>query len=298
MIERNFQPKPYPPGPSSQPGLFGAPVPLSPQKTDYDNEHEHEKEVGQASLPAFDDEHDENQPESGPEGATRYAFLVSYDGAPYAGWQYQTNGLSIQQVVEEAAGKLTGAPVRVMAAGRTDSGVHALGQVASFKVPHGPQGAPRRVLAPKNIVMGMNHYLPPAIRVLGARIVPESFDPRKDARLRHYRYWLIQGGSPPGVRARLARLDAIANQLGLACPDARSFSGAARLRGVSKRPLPRQPNGSGPRTRGTKTLFPACLLATPGNWAFSPSLIFSAVHSSIRWSECWWEPRLRWAGGK
>lgn len=107
-------------------------------------------------------------------------LIVEYDGTAYAGWQIQPNGIAIQQVLEEVLARIVGTPVRVRSSGRTDAGVHALGMVACFftEVAH-PLSAFRE---------GANSLLPPDIAVVAAEEVAIEFDPRRDARGKHYRY--------------------------------------------------------------------------------------------------------------
>jgi tRNA pseudouridine38-40 synthase len=110
----------------------------------------------------------------------RVALVLEYDGTAYRGSQYQENGPSIQAQLESAVEKLTGSAVRAAFAGRTDAGVHALGQVAAVDV------ASR--LTPTELVNGINHFLPADIAVREAREVAVEFDPRRHARSRTYRY--------------------------------------------------------------------------------------------------------------
>ena len=86
-----------------------------------------------------------------------FKMIVEYDGSAYCGWQRQKNGTSIQQVLEDAIKKITGQKVAVIGSGRTDAGVHALNQVASFKC--------STSLPLNNIYRGMNRVLPPDIVV-------------------------------------------------------------------------------------------------------------------------------------
>lgn len=120
---------------------------------------------------------------SGDESANlrRIALLLEYDGTAYRGSQYQDNGPSIQAELESAIEKLTGELLaRAAFAGRTDTGVHALGQVAAFDT--------RGNLHEAEFVSGLNHFLPLDIAVRAAREVEQRFDPRRDARSRAYRY--------------------------------------------------------------------------------------------------------------
>src|SRR5512142_1935334 len=121
-------------------------------------------------------------------------LTLEYDGTRYVGWQVQPNGPSIQAEVERALGELHGAPRRVTAAGRTDAGVHARGQVCSF-----PEPWPLPLSA---YVRGMNALLPADVAVRAASVEPEGFDARRSARGKRYRY-LIQNGA---TRSPLGRL--------------------------------------------------------------------------------------------
>ena len=110
----------------------------------------------------------------------RIALVLEYDGTGYRGSQYQENGPSIQGELESAVEKLTGVTVRASFAGRTDAGVHALGQVAALDV--------ESRLSPAELVSGLNHFLPGDIAVRRAMEVAADFDPRRHARSRTYRY--------------------------------------------------------------------------------------------------------------
>jgi tRNA pseudouridine38-40 synthase len=110
----------------------------------------------------------------------RVKLILEYDGTRYVGWQVQPNGRSIQAELKEALGKLLGAPVEVAAAGRTDSGVHATGQVVCFDT--------GRALPLKAYWMGLNSLLPEDIAVVRAEEVAADFDPRRWSRGKRYRY--------------------------------------------------------------------------------------------------------------
>ena len=112
----------------------------------------------------------------------RIALRLQYDGAPFAGSQRQRDRPTVQSALESAAEALTGCPHRIALAGRTDAGVHALGQVAAFTT--------ASALSERRWVGGLNRYLPPAVAVQAARAVPAEFDPRRAARERTYRYWV------------------------------------------------------------------------------------------------------------
>src|SRR5579864_9636131 len=111
----------------------------------------------------------------------RYKLTIEYDGAPFSGWQVQDNGPSVQGALENAVKAICGEVVRVHGAGRTDAGVHALGQVAHCDI--------ARHFVPGRFRDGLNAHLRPApIGVLSAEIVSENFEARFSAKRRHYRY--------------------------------------------------------------------------------------------------------------
>lgn len=112
-------------------------------------------------------------------GGRRVALLMEYDGTAYRGSQYQDNGSSIQAELEAAINNLTAETVRAAFAGRTDAGVHALGQVAVFDTDS--------ELPLDRLEGGLNHYLPGDIVVREAKEAP-GFDPRRHAVGRRYRY--------------------------------------------------------------------------------------------------------------
>ncbi len=107
-------------------------------------------------------------------------LLISYDGTEFSGWQRQPDRRTVQQDLEEAIGRLTGVEPPTNASGRTDAGVHALGQVVHF---HTASEHP-----PEVFVKALNAILPPDIRVRGAEEVPQSFHATLDAKAKLYRY--------------------------------------------------------------------------------------------------------------
>ena len=117
-------------------------------------------------------------------------ITVAYEGTAYVGWQRQPNGSSIQECLEAALAEIEGTAVAVVGAGRTDSGVHALGQVASVRLRH--------QIAPDALLRAVNANLPSDIRVLTAEVRPEPFHARFDATAKSYRYRLEHDsvGSP------------------------------------------------------------------------------------------------------
>jgi tRNA pseudouridine38-40 synthase len=118
-----------------------------------------------------------------------YRITLAYDGADFRGWQRQRHGAgrTVQGEVEAALARLAGgAPVAVAGAGRTDAGVHALGQVASFDLP--------REVAPGELQRALNGLLPDDVRILEAALAPAGFHARRSAASKLYRYVLDCGG--------------------------------------------------------------------------------------------------------
>ena len=123
---------------------------------------------------------------------TRYKVIIEYDGGPFVGWQRQDNGTTVQGVLEQALLAFTGETVVVKGAGRTDSGVHALGQVAHFDL------ATER--AADTIRDALNaHLRPNPVAILSAESVAADFDARFSARRRHYLYRLTDRRAPPVI---------------------------------------------------------------------------------------------------
>jgi tRNA pseudouridine38-40 synthase len=111
----------------------------------------------------------------------RYKLTLEYDGSPFSGWQRQANAMSVQQLVEEAFARLTGKATIVRGAGRTDSGVHALAQIAHVQL--------ARDWPPNIIRDAINaHLRPHPIAVLDVAAVDDDFDARFSASSRHYLY--------------------------------------------------------------------------------------------------------------
>lgn len=110
----------------------------------------------------------------------RIAMGIEYDGTNYVGWQLQDNGPSVQGVVEEALGQVANHPLRITCAGRTDTGVHALGQVVHFDT--------EVERSERSWVFGCNANLPKDVAVTWAKSVNDDFHARFSAKLRRYRY--------------------------------------------------------------------------------------------------------------
>lgn len=142
----------------------------------------------------------------------RYAMRVEYHGGPFAGWQRQDNAPSVQETLETACAALTGEPASVQGAGRTDSGVHAHGQVAHVDLP--------KAFPPDTVRDALNHHMAPApVAVTACAQVAEAFHARFDAVERSYRYRLIDRRAPLTLDKGLAwrvpqRLDADAMHAG------------------------------------------------------------------------------------
>jgi tRNA pseudouridine38-40 synthase len=112
-------------------------------------------------------------------------LVVSYDGTDFSGWQTQPGFRTVQETLEAAIAALTGERVRANASGRTDTGVHAVGQVVNF---YSTTAHPPDVL-----VRALNAHLPADVVVRGAEDVPQAFDANRDARRKLYRYVIHDG---------------------------------------------------------------------------------------------------------
>lgn len=127
----------------------------------------------------------------------RYKLTLEYHGGPYCGWQRQDNGYGVQQALEDAVRKLDASVDKITAAGRTDAGVHALGQVAHVDM--------ARAWEPFDLAKAINHFLRrERVSVLDVEAVADDFHARFDARARHYRYRIIQRRAPLAVEDGLA----------------------------------------------------------------------------------------------
>ncbi|MDD5298495.1 MAG: tRNA pseudouridine(38-40) synthase TruA [Rhodocyclaceae bacterium] len=121
----------------------------------------------------------------------RIALGIEYDGTCFSGWQSQPSGNTVQDALERALARIAGEPLKVVCAGRTDAGVHGIGQVAHFDT---------EVLRPITAwVRGVNTHLPPSVAVTWAEPVPDEFHARFSARSRSYRYLLLNHPVRPGL---------------------------------------------------------------------------------------------------
>ena len=122
----------------------------------------------------------------------RYRLILEYDGGPFVGWQRQAQGASVQGALESAIEKLSGERVTVTGAGRTDAGVHALGQVAHFDLV--------KDFEPGKVRDALNHYLrPDPVSVLDAVAADGEFHARFCATARHYLLRILNRRSPPAL---------------------------------------------------------------------------------------------------
>ncbi len=120
---------------------------------------------------------------------TRFALTLEWDGRPFMGWQRQDHGPSVQQALEQAVLAVTGETVVAHAAGRTDTGVHALAMRAHVDV--------AREIAPFRLMEGLNARLRPApVAVLACEAVAEDWHARFSCRARHYEYRIVNRRAP------------------------------------------------------------------------------------------------------
>ncbi len=113
----------------------------------------------------------------------RFKITLQYDGTRYNGWQIQRNGITIQGLIEDVIYRITRQRIKVIAAGRTDAGVHAIAQVAAFSI--------ESSLTTEIFMAAMNAYLPRDIRVMSVEDVPLDFHPRYDAVGKRYFYLIL-----------------------------------------------------------------------------------------------------------
>jgi tRNA pseudouridine38-40 synthase len=122
----------------------------------------------------------------------RFKLIIEYDGRPFRGWQRQAADISVQQVLEKAIQRFSGETVVTQAAGRTDAGVHALGQVVHFDLSR--DWDPRKVREALNF-----HTKPYPVAIIEAELVPESFEARFSAIARSYEYLILNRRARPAL---------------------------------------------------------------------------------------------------
>jgi tRNA pseudouridine38-40 synthase len=147
----------------------------------------------------------------------RLRLVIEYDGTAYCGWQLQAGADTVQGRIEAVLEKLFGQPVRIQASGRTDAGVHALGQVAVFDA--------LRYFDPIELKRALNALLPPDIAVREVREVPAGFDPRRAALVRVYEYRILNRELRSAFDYRYAWHIAQPLNLAAMCEAARLFLG-------------------------------------------------------------------------
>jgi tRNA pseudouridine38-40 synthase len=158
-------------------------------------------------------------------------LTVSYDGTDYVGWQRQGKGTSVQGCIEEALSAIAGAPVTLHGAGRTDAGVHAVGQVASARI--------ETPLEDERIARALNAHLPETIRIVGVDTVPDAFHARFSALSKTYEYRIWNARVvPPFVRQyawhRIEPLDVdLMQEASAAIPGTHDFAAFRSSRSVN-----------------------------------------------------------------
>ncbi len=128
----------------------------------------------------------------------RLQLTIAYDGRPYQGWQSQVCGQTVQDFIQRALAEVAKQPLRLHAAGRTDTGVHALGQIAHFDAPAAT------TMTPGNWLAALNCRLPATIRIMACREVPADFHSRFWATGKIYHYRLCTQAVLPPLEAGLA----------------------------------------------------------------------------------------------
>jgi len=127
----------------------------------------------------------------------RYQIKVEYDGTNFVGWQYQKNGLSIQEILQKAIFQFSREKVTVTGAGRTDSGVHAIGQVAHLDL--------KKKIKKRNFLLGVNQYIGNnPVTILNIKKTHNKFHSRFDAKKRTYQYVIINRQSPLALQKNKA----------------------------------------------------------------------------------------------
>ena len=129
-------------------------------------------------------------------GLKKIVLVVEYDGTEYCGFQFQINNPTVQDELEKAIKKLTGETLRIAASSRTDSGVHARGQVVCFRTLSG--------LGAETFQKGLNYYLPQDIAVKESYKVNNGFNVQSEAVSREYRYFIYNGSARSPLKRRYA----------------------------------------------------------------------------------------------
>ncbi len=203
-------------------------------------------------------------------GQKKYAALISYLGTNYSGWQIQAHATghdpSIQAVLEAALEKMVGQHSHWQASGRTDAGVHALGQVANFSIDWSAPGrAGKPEITPFHLHRGLNTILPSAIRILELREAPADFHAQLGASKKQYSYYIQTGRAPSALHAGISRFHR--RPLNVAAMD----EGIRHLLGEHDF-LAFQGAGSKPMRSTVRTMFEAEVVEYPTGGPFSVPL--------------------------
>ena len=124
-------------------------------------------------------------------------LTVSYDGTDYCGWQVQPNGVTVQEVLENALETVVGQRLKITGSGRTDAGVHAKGQVAHFETPFDNIPA-------EKFYKALNVHLPPDIKVLDSQLASDDFNARRSAKSKTYSYFCYLSNVEQPLKERFA----------------------------------------------------------------------------------------------
>ena len=152
-----------------------------------------------------------------------YHAIVSYDGAKFFGWQRQPNCLTAQEAFEKALYELDGKEITATASGRTDAGVHAVGQSVSFAV--------KRQIDERSLALALNAHLPDGISVIKVKEAPENFNARFDAKSREYKYFIWHASTIyPHLRGRVCWLKGSGYDWGKAQEAAKFLLGSHNFR--------------------------------------------------------------------
>jgi tRNA pseudouridine38-40 synthase len=116
---------------------------------------------------------------------TNFKAVIQYDGTNYSGWQIQPNNVTIQGTIQQILHKITEEKITIHASGRTDAGVHALGQVASFKI--------EKVMKASSLQSALNSLLPQDIRIIHLSEAPDEFNAQYNANSKEYQYQIFSG---------------------------------------------------------------------------------------------------------
>lgn len=147
----------------------------------------------------------------------RYGLKIAYDGTDYAGWQRQKNAVSVQEKLEEAVYLALGNRVNITASGRTDAGVHAVGQVCHFDL--------QSTVPPEKMPDCLNRFLPNDIRVVDGFYAGEEFDSNRSAKKKTYRYSLYVSAREMPLKERYATRIENAKELAILQSVAKLFEG-------------------------------------------------------------------------